>query len=80
MNAAPKTVIPLQKRAQRISTTCLPAVKLHRHRRSHVSRIAAKSSSGDASENLRDQLRARLLKMILENERVRRNETRATAG
>jgi len=38
------------------------------------------TNCGDSRESLRAQLRDRLLSMILENERIRRNEKRVSAG
>ena len=80
MDGAPKPVTALHKLATRLQSTSPTIVKLHRQRRPAAHRTTANLATRDPDESLREQLRARLLRMILENERVRRNETRANAS
>jgi hypothetical protein len=79
MDRAPRPVTAPRTPVMRISTS-RPIVKLHRARRREAPRTTPSPNSDGTRESLREQLRARLLSLILENERNRRNETRASAS
>ena len=80
MDGDPQPFAAPRRLATRMLAANPPIVKLHRQRRVAAPRAASNLASSDPNESLREQLRARLLRMILENERVRRNATRASAS
>jgi hypothetical protein len=74
--AEPKPLRPTVKLFPRIA-----AVRSSRKFQRGSRRRAARASELlEASEDVRGQLRARLLRMILDNEQVRRNEQRPSAS
>ena len=77
MNFADSTpLVPSLKLFPRLATTRRP------HRQARTARSAQIKSTDriDSREELRSQVRARLLRMILDNEQVRRNEQRPSAS
>lgn len=77
--ALPSQVAPLEQSA--VATQSAFSARKQRQRiRIDPAGALGPAKAGESSVGPRDQLRARLLSMILENERVRRSETRAGAS
>ena len=77
--AHPQPVVPSAP-APRASTKLITVARSRLRRRTDPPHRPASDAGDDTGEHVREQLRARLLRMILENERVRRSETRANAS
>jgi hypothetical protein len=76
MNSADSTpLVPSLKLFPRLATTRRP----HRPARTARGLLSKSTDRVDSREELRSQVRARLLRMILDNEQVRRNEQRPSA-
>ena len=78
-SASSDPAVPSVKLFPRLATTGR-SQKLHRALRLHAAARRSNAADREELDTPRSQVRARLLRMILENERVRRHEQRPSAS